>query len=113
MAKTTGKRTVMILFRVTQNEYEVIKKNSAASGMSMSEFIRKTLMGKKIVSAPPADFPFLIREIKRVGNNLNQVLRKLNILGIAHSLDLEQCQTEIVEIEKLLYRTFRPGKGDD
>ena len=80
MAKTTGKRTVMILFRVTQNEYEVIKKKSAASGMSMSEFIRKTLMGKKIVSAPPADFPFLIREIKRVGNNLNQVLRRFVLI---------------------------------
>ncbi len=106
-------RPIQIHFRVTPKEHEIIKKKVKLSGLSMSEFARMSLMDKKIVSAPPADFPFLIREIKRVGNNLNQVLRKLNILGIAHSLDLEQCQTEIVEIEKLLYRTFRPGKGDD
>ena len=113
MAKQTEKRTIMILFRVNTNEYEVIKKKTKISGMSMSAFIRKTLLDKKIVSAPPADFPVLIREVKRIGGNLNQLLRKLNTLGIAHSSDLESCETEIRETEKMLYRTFRPGKGDN
>ena len=113
MAKPTEKRTIMILFRVNPREYETIKKKVDESGLNMSLFIRKTLMDKKIVSAPPADFPTLIREIKRVGGNLNQLVRKLNTLGIAHSLDLENCENEIREAERMLYRTFRPGKGEN
>lgn len=112
MVKQNEKRTIMILFRVNPNEYEIIKKKTITSGMSMSAFIRKTLLDKKIVSAPPADFPALIREVKRIGGNLNQIVRKLNTLGIAHSLELEKCENEIRETERMLYRTFRPGKGD-
>ena len=113
MPRKKTERPIQIHFRVTQKEYEIIKTKVEQSGLSMSEFARKTFLDKKIVSAPPADFPALIREIKRVGGNLNQLVRKLNTLGIAHSLDLENCENEIRETERMLYRTFRPGKGEN
>lgn len=106
------KKSVQILIRVTPSEYKAIKKNTEESGLSMSEYIRRTVMGEKIVSAPPADFILLIREIKRVGNDLNQVNQKLNTQGTVHTLELERCSNEITETVKMLYRTFRPGKGD-
>ena len=112
MPRKKTERPIQIHFRVTQSEYDVIKSKVEKSGLSMSEFARKTFLDKKIVSAPPADFPTLIREVKRIGGNLNQLVRKLNTLGIAHSLELEKCENEIRETERMLYRTFRPGKGD-
>ena len=112
MPRKKTERPIQIHFRVTQSEYDVIKSKVGKSGLSMSEFARKTFLDKKIVSAPPADFPDLIREVKRIGGNLNQLVRKLNTLGIAHSLELEKCENEIRETERMLYRTFRPGKGD-
>ena len=113
MPRKKTERPIQIHFRVTQKEYEIIKTKVEQSGLSMSEFARKTFLDKKIVSAPPADFPNLIREVKRIGSNLNQLVRKLNTLGIAHSLEIERCENEIRETEKMLYRTFRPGKGDN
>ena len=112
MPRKKTERPIQIHFRVTQSEYDVIKSKVEKSGLSMSEFARKTFLDKKIVSAPPADFPALIREVKRIGGNLNQLVRKLNTLGISHSLELEKCENEIRETERMLYRTFRPGKGD-
>ena len=112
MPRKKTERPIQIHFRVSKNEYETIKKKVNQSGLSMSEFARKTFLDKKIVSAPPADFPVLIREVKRIGGNLNQLVRKLNALGIAHSSELKNCETEIRETERMLYRTFRPGKGD-
>ena len=106
-------RTILFRIRLTQKEYETLKKNSSMSGLSMSEYGRRSLIGEKIVAAPPADFIVFIREIKRVGSNLNQVLRKLNILGIAHSLELERCASDLHDVLNLIYQTYRPGKGTD
>lgn len=107
-----AEKTVQIHFRVTSSEYESIKNNADKSGLSLSEYARRSLVGEKVMAAPPAEFGELIREIKRIGSNLNQVLRKLNALGIAHPLELERCAANITEVISMLYHTFRPGKGD-
>ena len=107
------KKSLRIYIRVTSDEYEKKRKRADVSGLNVSEFSRRILVGEKIAAAPDADFPNLIREVKRVGSNLNQLLRKLNILGIAHSLELERCEVQIRNTIDMLYRTFRPGKGGD
>ena len=113
MADKNEERMVQVHFRVTPSEMESIKKNTDKSGLRLSEYARRILMGEVVVAAPPADLNILIREIKRVGSNLHQVLQKLNVLGIAHPLELERCADEISEVLNLIYRTYRPGKGDD
>ena len=77
----------------------------------MSEFIRRSLNGQKITTAPPADFYTLLWQIKRIGSNLDQLLRKLNTYGIAYSLELENCEEDIKEMKRLLIETYQPGKG--
>lgn len=111
---TVGKdnRSIRIDLRVTPSEYKIIKKNMEESGLSKSEYIRRAVLGETIVSAPPADFILLIREVKKVGNDLNEVTRKLNAQDKVHKLELEKCSNEISETVRMLYRTFRPGKGD-
>ena len=113
MTQNRDEKSFNIHFRVNQKEYEIIKNNSAKSGLSVSEYARKTLTGKKIVTAPPIDFYEMIREIKRVGSNLNQLLRKLNILGTVHPLELERCAEELQRLIDAMYQTFRPTKGED
>ena len=113
MPRKKTDRTIQIHFRVNQNEYDAIKEKVEMSGLSMSNFARKTLLGQKVVSAPPADYFVLIREVKRVGSNLYHFLRKLDVLGIAHTLELERLEYELVDVVKMLYGAFRPGKEDD
>ncbi len=113
MQRKKTDRTIQIHFRVSQTEYDAIKEKVEMSGLSMSNFARKTLLEKTIVSAPPADYFVLIKEVKRVGSNLYHFLRKLDVLGIAHTLELERLEYELVDVVKMLYRTFRPGKEED
>ena len=113
MADENDKRTVRIYIRVTPKEYKTIMKKTSESGLTASEFIRRSVMGQTIHAAPPADLNDLIREIKRVGSNLNQMLRKLNMAGISHPLELERVSKDLTSIIDILYQTFRPGKGDN
>ena len=109
MTAIKDNKSIQILIRVTPIEYKAIKKKTEKSGLSMSEFIRRSVMGETIVSAPPADFILLIREIKRVGTNLNQITQKLDAHENVHKLEFEKCSNELSETVKMLYRTFRPG----
>lgn len=113
MVNKKDNRDIRLFIRVTPEELEAIKQNQNKTGLRLSEYARRLLMGEVVVAAPPADLNILIREVKRVGSNLHQVLQKLNILGIAHPLELERCATDISEVLDLIYRTYRPGKGDD
>ena len=112
MTTNNSEHLHQIHFRVTPKEYEMIRTNQTKTGLRMSEYARKLLMGNVVVTAPPADLNILIREIKRVGSNLNQLLRKLNSLGIAHSYELDNCASDIQEVLKLIYQTYRPEKGE-
>ena len=113
MALKSDNRSTRLFIRVTPGEYEIVKEKTAKSGLNISEYARRILMGETIVEAPPVDMNILIREIKRVGSNLNQVLKKLNVLGIAHPLELERCAEDIREVLNLIYDTYRPKKKGD
>ena len=110
--KNKVERLIQIHFRVTQKEYKTITEKAAESGLSISEFSRRVLMGCKVTTAPPVDFYTLLWQIKRIGSNLDQLLRKLNTFGIAYSLDLERCEDDIKDMKRLLIETYQPGKGD-
>ena len=112
MASKKENRDVRLFIRVTPEELDEIKKNQDKAGLRLSEYARRLLMGEVVVAAPPANLNILIREIKRVGSNLHQVLHKLNVLGIAHGPELDQCAIEIHEVLHLICQTYRPGKGD-
>ena len=112
MSDKAKNKTVSILLRVTPKECEAIKSKAKKSGLSMSEFIRRSLNGQKITTAPPVDFYTLLWQIKRIGSNLDQLLRKLNTFGIAYNLDLERCEEDIKDMKRLLIETYQPGKGD-
>ena len=113
MTKNKIKKTAKINLRVTPEEYISINEKSKKASLSVSELIRRSLDDETIVEAPPVDFYEIIREIKRVGSNLDQVLHKLNAAGIAHPLELKRCANRICEVIDLLYKTYRPGKRNN
>ena len=113
MPKKKDEKTVQIHFRVSKSEYEIIKEKSVEAGLNISEYARRSLMGYKIVSTPPVEFNEMIREIKRVGSNLNQVCYKLNALEIAYPLELKRCADRIREVMDLLYEIYKPGEGEN
>ena len=76
-----------ITIRLTEDEYVVLKKECELSQLSVSEYIRRLLLHRKIPIYPIVihDDRELIEElhkINKVGNNLNQIARYLNQGGV-------------------------------
>ena len=70
------KRDKQINIRLTESEYLNVCLQVEKSGLGLSEYIRKCILGKeiKVVSG----IKELVWELNRIGNNLNQLTRKVN-----------------------------------
>ncbi|WP_175507919.1 MobC family plasmid mobilization relaxosome protein [Halomonas korlensis] len=69
-------RTIIMRFRVNPEERQVIKYN--AGKQQVGPFVRDLALGKKSKRRAPPVNKELVREISKVGNNLNQIARHIN-----------------------------------
>ena len=85
------KREVIIPFRVSAREKEELEKKAAACGWSLSDYIRACIEGKHVTVIEGADA--LTDELRRIGNNLNQITAKINEYTLATTTNLVNAQT--------------------
>lgn len=69
-------RPKQIVIRVSEEELAQIKEKVEQSGMSQQEYILSCVLNKPITNTD--GIKELIPELKRVGNNLNQIAHALN-----------------------------------
>lgn len=98
-----GTRTNAVLVRLTDKEKKHLQRQAANAGLKMEPLIRKLIMGADIQPRPPDNIAQLIREINAVGNNINQIAKKVNT---------ESCvsQAQLEEILHLLGEIYREVK---
>ena len=94
------KHTHRIYLRLTDTEYEVVSTNAKNANLTLAEYARKQLMGKKVIVKYElvADLPELkklIAEFGKVGSNLNQIARHFNSGGI-HSQEIRNQLNESI-----------------
>ena len=53
-----------------------------------------------------ADVPVLIQEVRRVGNNLNQIMKRANALGLLDVPQLRKALEDNRAVEKLIADTY-------
>lgn len=80
MPEDTCDSPIWIKVRASSVERARWQKLAAARGVSLSELIRSRLDGTRLRSRrePPPVAPDLLRELARIGNNLNQLARAAN-----------------------------------
>ena len=110
--KNIVEKPFQIHYRVTKHEYEIVKAKAKKAGLSISEYCRRATTGKDVFEAPPPAFSDFILEIKRIGSNLSQLIRKLDTTGSIHTLELERCTTDIQKTMNALYQSYLPKKGN-
>ena len=76
------KRNVAILFRLNRKEAEALYKKVKKSGLSREAYLRHLISGVVPRDAPPPDYYSMMRELHRIGNNLNQIAQKAHILNV-------------------------------
>lgn len=91
------RRTTTLRARVTSEEYGEITASSERAGLSLSEFVRRACLGRKIESRQDQQARMELRKINadlgRLGGLLKQAIASGNkemIYGLLHKIDVTQ-----------------------
>ena len=88
-------RNHQIKVRVNDAELALIKEKIRVSGLSQQEYIIRALKEQPITITDNSALKKIIPELKRQGNNLNQLTKKMNIYGQVDSVALEKLAKEL------------------
>ena len=100
------KRNHRVVFYLNDKEFEAFEQKAKRSSRSREAFIRKAIEDVQIKELPPADLHKLIWELRRVGNNIDQILMIANSKGILNIPDLRKAIDDLRETEKLIVSQY-------
>lgn len=113
------RRDVPRLIRLTKSEDVALIERAELAGMNISDFLREAGLKKRFTPRPPlaeAEFLLYLRgEIGRAGNNLNQLVQRLNAANlpptaIAAQAVIDQMQEINTEVLNLLRHGYSGKK---
>ena len=100
------KRNKTLTIRLKETEHDTITKKAFRSGMSMTDFLVTAAQQTQIHVAE--DTKPLVTELKRIGNNLNQITARINA-GIFRSYNFQ----DVIDLQRAIYEEVRRiGRGD-
>ena len=79
-----------ILLRLDIEEFNRVTTLAQATVFSREEFIRQALRGTTIRQRPPAEYGEILREMRRMGNNVHQLLLKARTLDYVDEIMLQE-----------------------
>lgn len=82
-----------LICRVSEKEYEKFEKLVEKSKLTKSEFMRKSILKKKIIVIE--DIKDLTIELRRIGNNLNQLTRAVNSGEVKEIKELKEIKENL------------------
>ena len=84
------KRSRKITFRVNEDEFLRLKRNVKKSGYSQEAYIRTLLSGYTPKESPTLDYLALMKELRAIGNRMNQIAVKANAIGFIKANEYEK-----------------------
>ena len=93
------KRPIRFELCFNENEFAILNELSQKMKTSKSQVLRFLLNSSVLVEAPSIDYRKWIRELRIIGNNINQVLVIARANGVFNSLELQKHLDELIEIE--------------
>lgn len=92
-----------ISLRLTDEEISSLKEKVAKTNLSREAFIRNAIKNIRVVERPPIEYGDILRELRRIGSNVDQILVKLRSLGFADNREISKALDSIRNMDK----TFR------
>lgn len=87
---------------LTEQQYELLKNNCKASGLSMRLYLVRLLEGTPIKARPSSEIRGLRTEIHKIGSNINQIARSINA-GQGSSELAEKCLFLLGKVYEMMY----------
>ena len=94
-----GKRNIEIKVRLNRKEAELLNKHVKKSRLSREAYLRHLVNGLVPQDAPPPAYYDFMRELHRIGGNLNQIAQKAHVLGV---IDERRYDEEMRKFDQLV-----------
>lgn len=110
------RRDIPYLFRLDQEEAKAFEQRVEKSGLSREAYVRQAISGRIPREAPPPEYHAMMKELHKIGNNLNQICQKAHVLNVIdvqrYDKDMRMFETfvrQVTEAVVLPYETELPG----
>lgn len=109
MIKIGRTKEKQIKFYADEKEFQQIKKQIEKSKLSQQDYLLKCALDKNIIVIE--DMKIFIGELKRIGNNLNQLTKVVNSEKILNTEELSKMNMELSEVWKEVVKTLKKVNG--
>lgn len=106
------RRPIQVKAYFNEKEYRNLCELSEKTKLAKGQLIRYLVQGYIPPVPPPVDYKKLIRELRMLGNNINQILVIARSNGILNTVELQKHLTELDEIEDEMRDAFDFKKRD-
>ena len=101
-------RNIVMKFRATEEEAAEIRRKTAAAGMNVSRFLRTSAVKSQVVLYNTADVFGLRSEIKKIGNNINQIAMVANSNRSVYLSDVRELRKQLNEMSGSIAEHLKP-----
>ena len=101
-------RNVVMKFRATEEEAAEIRRKATAAGMNVSRFLRTSAVKSQVVLYNTADIYGLRSDIRRIGNNINQIAMVANSNNSVYLSDVRELQKRLNEMNRSIAEHLKP-----
>lgn len=101
-------RTTIMKFRAAEKEASEIRRKAAAAGMTVSRFLRTSAVNSQVVLYNTADIFGLRSELRRIGNNINQIAMVVNSNRSVYQSDVRDLKKQFSELSEKLNEHLKP-----
>ena len=105
--KNKEKKSERLNIHITPIDKEIIREKATAIGMDMSNYVTAAAIVKDITVVGDRDeFNALVKQVRAVGNNVNQ-LRMLSQFGKISVVNLDEFTQEFISVNEKLDRIIK------
>ena len=101
-------RNTIMKFRATEEEAAEIRRKANAAGMTVSRFLRTAAVNSQVVLYNTADIFGLRSELKRIGNNINQIAMVVNSNRSVYQSDVRELKKQFSDLSEKLNEHLKP-----
>lgn len=92
-------RFIFLNIRISSKENEDLNKKIQKAKITKSEFVRRAIANIEIKEKPSIEFYEDMKQLIRIGNNVNQLARKANTLNF---IDVDEYKNQAIEWKKFI-----------
>jgi len=96
------KRNIQIKFWVNEDEYKKVIEKVRLSKMQIGRYLRNAALKKEIIIYDLTSLFELSAQISKIGNNINQIAKKLNQGGRISNYEINYLNTSLENINNVL-----------